>query len=163
MTLAENSLEKNFYATDWVESSQEIMGHINSQKRKLGFGSHAFCAKKFDFFKPDHSFEIQPGSVAMTFGGLEQLGSNFQEVLKYFLLQNDVKFVHFEPFVELYDRTNLFGELGYRYASERNYLSGYYNALKALEAEGKITVSREVCLLGSAFHDGWIHIDWHKN
>ena len=65
--------------------------------------------------------------------------------------------------MDLYDRTNLSGELGYRYASERNYLSGYYSALKALEAEGKITVSREVRLLGSAFHDGWIHIDWHKN
>ena len=162
VTLAENSNEKKFFAMDWVDSSQNIMRHINFQKNKLGLKSHSFVAKKFDFFNPDYSFEIEPGSVALTFGGLEQLGSNFHEVLKFFLLQKDVKFVHFEPFVELYDRSNLFGELGYRYASDRNYLNGYFSALKELESKGEIKVSREVPLMGSAFHDGWIYIDWHK-
>lgn len=52
--------------------------------------------------------------------------------------------------------------MGYRYDFDRNYLNGYFNALKSLEAQNKIGMSKEVRLMGSVYHDGWVHVSWKK-
>jgi hypothetical protein len=162
LTLAQNSKDKLLFATDWVDSSVEILKCIEAKAKLLDVEGHQFKGKKFDFFRPDFSFKLEPGSVALTFGSLEQVGTDYKKLLEYFLSQSDVTFVHIECFAELYHRKDLFSEMGYRYHYERNYLNGYFDALKTLEKDGKIKMTKEVRLIGGAYHDGWIVVHWKK-
>ena len=127
---------------------------IKVNARVLKLSSHEFFSRKFDFFRPDYSYSLEPKSVVLTFGGLEQIGSKFEPIMKYFLSQSNVRFIHLEPFVETYARNDVFSELGYQYALKRNYLNGFLRQLKELKKRGEIELELEVCLLGSAFHDG---------
>ena len=41
-------------------------------------------------------------------------------------------------------------------------MNGYFDALKTLEKDGKIKMTKEVRLIGGAYHDGWIVVHWKK-
>lgn len=98
VTLAQDTSKQLFFAADWVDSSLEIMKCIGASAKSLGFEDHKFNGMKFDFFSPDYALKLKPGSVALTFGSLEQVGTNFDKLIEYFLAQNDITFVHIECF-----------------------------------------------------------------
>ena len=144
-------------------SSQKILEFCPKNKSLFGLNDNELTAKHFDFFHPDSDFKIEPGSLVYTIGGLEQLGTSFEALLNYFLSQESVDFLHFEPITEAYDRATLFGEMGYQYAIKRNYLSGYFEKLQELEEKKIIENITYKQVIGSAFHDGWTMIHFRVN
>ena len=76
---------------------------MSKNKSLFGLNDNELTAKHFDFH-PDSDFKIEPGSLVYTIGGLEQLGTSFEALLNYFLSQESVDFLHFEPITEAYDR-----------------------------------------------------------
>ena len=162
-TLANQTTDKHFFALDWAKSSQKIFEFLSKNKSSFGLKDNELTAKRFDFFYPDNDFKIEPGSLVYTFGGLEQLGTDFEALLNYFLAQESAEFLHFEPITEAYDRTTLFGEMGYQYAIKRNYLNGYSEKLQELEEKKIIEIITHKPVIGSAFHDGWTMIHFRVN
>lgn len=159
---AENLVGKFFYSTDWVAPSVEISKLLESNKTRLNLSSHAFSSSIFNFFDPDHNLRFAPNSVVLTFGSLEQIGQKFDDLLKYFLSQDDVEFIHIEPFLECYKSDTLFDQLGLLYSQKRGYLEGYLSKLRSLNVDGAIKINSIRKILGSAFHDGWTMVTWKK-
>ena len=153
---------KNFYVTDWVDPTVKIIKRIESNKDKIGFGSHNFEGSTFDYFNLDSNFKIKDGSVVLTWGSMEQIGSNYKELLNFFLSQSKVSFIHIEPTLEFY-QNNLFDKLAYDYSVKRNYLNGYFKELFELEVSNKVNITYKKKIIGSAFHDGWTIVCWNKN
>lgn len=162
-TLSQFNENKSFYALDWASPSQKIIKYIENNKKNFKSNNNYFFSKKFDFFKPDYSFTPKENSIIFTFGGLEQVGTKYKNILNYFLSLNKVKIIHIEPFVELYDINNLMGLMGYEYSKKRNYLHGYLKSLNALKINKKIKISNISKILGSGFHDGWTLVVWTKS
>ena len=154
--------EKNFYITDWVEPTIKIAHSIEKQKSDLNLSNHNFSARLFDFFNPDTNFKLQDDSLVLTFGSMEQIGTNFTAVLDYFMSQKTQHFIHVEPFLELYDMNNEFDQLAYSYGKKRNYLDGYLSALKNLELEGLIKIEYQKRTIGRWYHDSHTIVKWKK-
>ncbi len=70
--------------------------------------------------------------------------------------------IHFETNYELYDKNSLFDNLVIHYIEKRNWLKGYFAALKVLEKNGKIRILDERKTFGSFFHDGYTVTVWEK-
>ena len=98
----------------------------------------------------------------LTFGSMEQLGGDFQNLLDFFLEQECYDFIHIEPILEIYDRDTEFDDLGFRYDEKRNYLVGFLPKLLELEKQGIIKVNCCNKIIGSEFHDGWTFLKWEK-
>jgi aspartate/methionine/tyrosine aminotransferase len=161
VAFAQRLKNKNFYVTDWVDPTVKIIKHIEANKDKMGFGSHNFNGSTFDYFNLDHNFKIKPGSVVLTWGSMEQIGSQNKELLNFFLSQSNVDFIHIEPTLELYQNT-LFDQLAHDYSTKRNYLNGYFKDLFDLEASNKVNVTYKKRIIGSGFNDSWTIICWNK-
>ena len=71
--------EKKLYGLDWAGSSVELVN-------KLG-QAHGFkmTGLRFDMFSPDMSLETTPGSVFLTMNSIEQLGSEHEKLIRFFL------------------------------------------------------------------------------
>ncbi len=134
---------------DWTKSSNAIV-------KKLGFDS-----KNFDFFEPDFSIGLQPDSAVYTVAALEQVGTRFEQFLKYLLRNKPSVVVHIEPIPELLDKNNLLDYLSIKYMEKRKYLTGYLDTLRIMEKNGiiKILEARRSGI-GSMFIDGYSIIVW---
>jgi len=154
--------EKNFHITDWVEPSIEIAKLIEKQKSILNLHHHNFTATLFDFFKPDKNFKLRDNSLVLTFGSMEQIGMEFNELLDYFMSQKTQHFLHVEPFLELYDLNTAFDSLAYSYSKKRNYLDGYLGVLKTMELNGQIKIEYKNRIIGSGYHDAHTIVKWKK-
>lgn len=134
---------------DWTKSSNEIV-------KKLGFD-----AKQFDFFEPDFSIGLQPDSAVYTVAALEQVGTRFEQYIKYLLRNKPSVVVHIEPIPELLDKNNLLDYLSIKYMEKRKYLTGYLDTLRIMEKNGiiKILEARRSGI-GSMFIDGYSIIIW---
>ena len=134
---------------DWVKSSNALV-------RNLGFH-----AEQFDFFNPNFSIGLEPESVVYTVAALEQVGTRFEQYLKY-LLRNKPKYVvHIEPIPELLDPTNLLDYLSIKYMAKRKYLTGYLDTLRVMEKNGKIKIHEaRRSGVGSKLIDGYSIIIW---
>ena len=153
---------KNFYVSDWVEPSLNIAALIEKHKNELGVNSNNFFASMVDLFKPDKNYKFEPNSIALTFGSMEQLGSDFENLLDFFLKSDCNNFIHLEPILEIYNREHEIDDLAYRYSVERNYLTGFYSHLLKLQKQSKIKIHCCQRIIGSAFHDGWTLLRWEK-
>tara|TARA_Y100000590_G_scaffold120397_1_gene137839 strand:- start:882 stop:1823 length:942 start_codon:yes stop_codon:yes gene_type:complete len=162
ISFAKKLKNKNFYVTDWVDPTIKIIKHIEQNKKALGFNSHSFDGRIFNYFNIDKQFIIEEGSVVITWGSMEQIGTQYEELLKFFLSQPNVDFIHIEPTLELYSN-NLFDQLALQYSIKRNYLNGYFTELFKLESENKINITYKKRIIGSAYHDGWSIVCWGKN
>jgi len=160
--LAMNLKNKNFYVTDWVRPTIKICSLIEKNKERLNVGTNTFKSYLFNYFDPDNNFNLAENSAIFTFASLEQLGDNYQKILKFFLNSNCKFIINMEPFTELHNTNNLVGSIGHAYSVKRNYLNGYYNSLKKLEKDEKIKIVRKIKLLGSKYHDSRNFIVWKK-
>lgn len=119
---------------DWAPVSQKI---VEALARRFGW---PIAGGRFDFFAPDRAIRFPPGSVAFTFGALEQVGERFHPYLDFLLERRPSLCIDVAGLYELYDTENLADSLAARYHLRRNYLRGYLPRLCALEQEGAITI-----------------------
>ena len=153
---------KNYFVTDWASPSLELGNVIEKNKSQFGLETHTFTSNFFNLFEPDQSYKLKPNSILLTFGSMEQLGGDIQDLLDYFLNQECNDFIHIEPIMELYNRDTEIDDLAFRYAEKRNYLVGLLPKLLELEKEGIININCCNRIIGSGFHDGWTFLKWKK-
>ena len=152
--LSELFPDKLLTGLDWTRASQRILGLIAESGRKVQ-------GLSFDMLKPSSDIRLDAGAAVLTVGAMEQLGSSFQPFLEYLLANRPSIVVHHEPIAEFYDNESLYDYLALWYHRERDYLSGYWTALKSLEAEGRIEILAAHRLhFGDPFNDPESLVVW---
>lgn len=141
--------DKQYVGLDWAKSSQGIIEKLGMENIK---------GVNFDMLSPPN-YNIDPNSVVLTVGALEQLGNNFKYILNYWIKQPVSLFVHIEPFIEMYE-DNLLDYLAKKFTLQRNYLNGYLTYLESLD---NIKIIRKHRIrFGSLYHEGWNLCMWRK-
>ena len=147
--------DKKLYGMDWSLASQKMLNLI-AKHYNMNIEAHSF-----DFYLPDENLRIADNSAIMTFAALEQVGSNYEAFLQFILKQSPAICINVECLSELYDEGNLVDYLAIKYHKRRNYLSGYLNRLRELEAEGAVTILKVQRLyFGSLYHEAYSYIVW---
>ena len=153
--LAELYPDKTLYGFDWVKSSKEIIQIVAKQYGlKLMGGT-------FNFFDPDETLTFDPLSAVLTFGALEQVGSNHRRYLDFILKRKPLLCIDVVGIHELYDEAYLLDYLALLYHKRRNYLDGYLTRLHELEEIGKIEIVKtHHQLFGNPFDDPYSYVIW---
>lgn len=150
-----NSVAK-LWGLDWAISSQQLI----NQMRELNI-DHNIHGHRFDYFQPDHNFELDHGSVVYTVASLEQIGSRWEWFVNYLLKQRPSLCIHVEPIAELLNPDVLLDNLSRKYFKKRNYLDGFLSGLREHEAAGRIRIHRaQRTGIGSLFIEGYSVIVW---
>jgi trans-aconitate methyltransferase len=144
------------WGLDWTTASQKILERL----AKAGV-DNKLHGRRFDFFEPDTSFNLAPGSIIYTSAALEQVGDRFHSFVDYLLRNKPSICIHIEPIAEFLDDSNLLDYLSVAYFKKRSYLRGFYSYLKALERDGvlKIQMARRT-YIGSLFIEGYSVVVW---
>lgn len=147
--------DKRFVGLDWAESSVKIADSLGKCLNT------AIAGRLFDYFQPDYSLDIPPDSLVITLNSLEQLGSDYTAFLDFLLEKKPALCINAEPVLEMYDDNDLIDYLAIRYHKTRNYLAGYYDALKKLESEGRVKIIKAQRVpIGNLFHEGYSFVVW---
>jgi hypothetical protein len=146
----------SLFGLDWAESSQSIINRM--ALHKIDSKIHA---KRFDYFNPDDSFNLDQDSVVYTVASLEQVGTRWRSYIEYLLRKRPKLCIHIEPVAELLDPTQLIDYLSIEYFKKRNYLEGFLDGLRQLEKEGKLQIHRaQRTHIGSLFIEGYSVVVW---
>ena len=146
---------KNLYGSDFVPSSVKLVNKI-SEAHNLNLSGF-----QFDMINPNYDIKINPNSIIYTFGALEQLGSQTENMLQYLLTNKPKLIIHLEPTLELYDENNLIDYLAIKFHKKRGYTSGYLPRLQELEKNGAIELVKIKRLeFGSLFMEGFTYFIW---
>ena len=147
--------DKTIIGLDWAKSSIKIADSLGTVLQASISGRH------FDYFAPDQTMKIPENSVIITLNSLEQVGKDYSSFLEFLLKRKPGLCVNSEPFLEMYDGNDLLDYLAIRYHNMRNYLSGYYDALRQLEQDGRIEIIKSQRVsFGNLFHEGFSFIVW---
>ncbi|HEY3917061.1 MAG TPA: class I SAM-dependent methyltransferase [Stellaceae bacterium] len=148
--------EAELWGLDWAPSSQQILARLG----RLDIG-RKISGRRFNLFAPDHDFSLAPDAAVLTVAALEQTADRFHPFVDYLLEQKPALCIHIEPIAELLDPENLLDSLSLAYFHRRNYLSGFLEHLRVLEAAGrlKIHLARRTSV-GSMFIDGYSVVVW---
>lgn len=139
---------------DWAEASGKIVERLNRFGYELAF-------QKFNMLDLNgaDSVKLSDGLV-FSFHALEQLGSNIESILTYLVRSGAKRFVHMEPFIELYDDSQ-FDIVAEKYHIKRNYLNSYLKSLEKLEKEGALKIHRIRRLgFGNRYHEAYSLVVW---
>lgn len=154
----------SFFVSDWVSETGRIIELVRSNRDKLGplLNRHRFFdLGQIDFFSPKGLCDVLPdSSLVLTWGSLEQIGTNHKQLLNELLASAAHEFLHIEPLIELYDDSRLFDFLAKQYSLKRGYLEGYLPSLEQEERKGVLSIVRKERGPGSGFHDGWSMVNW---
>lgn len=154
-TLAELFPDKALYGLDWASSAVDL---VNLIARRNGY---KLQGRRFDFFAPDESLELAPGSAVVSLCALEQIGWNHDRLLQFLLARRPLVCVHMEPLCELYDEQNLVDYLALRYHRQRNYLQGFLTKLRELDSARRIQILRvHRPQIGNIYHEGYSYVVW---
>ena len=149
--------DKNFFALDWSNNSNSIIIEAN---KKFSIN---ITPVKFDMFDPfNQNFKVNKSSSVYTVGSLEQLGTSYDKILKWFLISNFDYVMNIEPIYEFYDLNKSFDLVAAKYIKKRNWLRGYYASLLDLEKKGTIKILEKLRLFGSLYHETYNFIIWRK-
>ena len=147
--------EKKIVGLDWIEASKNI---VNEMGRVYHWN---MAGRVFDFFSPDPSLVMEPGSVVLTIGALEQTGQNYEPFLQFVLNASPSLCVHVEPICEWYDPKNPLDSLAIKFHKKRRYWEGFPDRLRALEQKGQATVIKmQRSYFGSIYLDGYSYLIW---
>lgn len=140
---------------DWADSAVEI-GRVLRDQETVNLD-----VANFDIFRPQIVEPRSKNAAMVTIGALEQVGDQYDEFLKFMRGSSFKRFVHLEPFLELYDQSHTLDFLARKYSVSRNYLNGYLSVVKSLSEEGSVhlDVVKKV-ELGGRFHLGWNICVW---
>ena len=152
---------KNFFGYDWAKSSQKILKLFEKYKKRLGISRHNFDSKKIDMFKKIKYLKIKESSACLTYGSMEQLGSNFKNFYNFIYKSPLDLIINIEPIDNLY-KNNVFDQYAYKYHRKRGYLKNYFNFLKKKEKEQKVKILKVQKFIGSEMDDGWTIIIWKR-
>jgi len=153
--LSEIFPEKSYFGSDFVPSSVDL---VNKVGEKL---NRCISAQLFNMVVPDYNFKIKRNSLVFTFGAIEQLASNFHNLINYILYQKPDRCVHIEPTIELYDENNLIDYLAIKFHEKRGYTTGLLTHLRELERDGKVEIEKVKRLgFGSLFMEGYMYYIW---
>lgn len=153
--LAQTFPGRPVFGLDWAEASVKIM---EAMATHYGW---PVTGRRFDFFAPDRDFRLLPGSVVLTFGALEQIGTRHAPFLDFLLANAPRRCVHAEVMEELYDDSNLLDALALRYHRQRNYLSGFLPRLRELEQEKRLIIEAvHHHRLGNRYNDTFSYVVW---
>lgn len=141
--------DKNLYGLDWTLSSVDIATFIGAST------GIKIVGHLFDMVYPFSSgIEMCSGSAVITVHALEQIGSEYGQLLKFLIESRPGIIVHYEPVGEFYDENNLLDFLAVLYSRKRNYLSGFLETLKAMENKGIIEIlEARRPFLGGVIHE----------
>lgn len=147
------------YGLDWAEASQKIIDKL-IDKKILDNAE----GRRFDFFNPDESFDLDSDGVIYTVAALEQVGEKHDKLVDYLIQKKPKLCVHLEPVAELLDESRLIDYLAIEYMRKRNYLSGFLTYLRKLEEAGKITIHEaRRTNVGFIFMEGYSLVVWSSN
>ena len=118
----------------------------------------------FNFFKPNFDLEVPANSVFLTAGALEQTGDQYNAFLEFVIMKKPALCVNVEPIVEFLDQDNLVDYTAYRCGVARNFLSGYIDAIKALEQQGHAEILNLVrSHFGSLMLESYCQVIWRPS
>ena len=144
---------------DWTSTSQKIIQSLADAGVETNIEG-----RKFNFYEPDESLEIQSGSCIYTVAALEQIGDQFEPFLQFLIRKRPDICLHFEPIEELLDEHSLIDGLSILYFRKRNYLRGFLTRLRELEAQGRVTIIRQQrTYSGSYYIEGHALVVWKPN
>jgi hypothetical protein len=146
----------SLFSMEWAKSGVEIINTVaNNLKDENLLG---IC---FNNFIPDYNVKLQPNSSVYTFAALEQLGTNTDNLINYWITNKASIVVNIEPMAEPLDENELLQYLSIKYFEKRGYLKDYINKLKILEQDGKIIIHDITRTgIGSLFIEGYSIIVW---
>lgn len=155
LVLAELFPNLQLCGLDWAASSQQILSGLSARIGRTIEG------RRFDMFAPDEAVTLGRGTGVLTSAAMEQIGANHAPLLDFVMARSPAICVHFEPLVELYERSSLFDDVARRYHVRRNYLTGFVPRLQELEAQGKVEILElRRTGFGSYFHEGYSVVVW---
>ena len=100
-------------------------------------------------------------SGVLTFGALEQVGKDFRPFLEFLLRRKPAICVHVECIAEFYDPARLLDYLALAYHHSRNYLEGFWTALKELEEKGMLEIlAAHHQRFGNIYDDSHSYVVW---
>ncbi len=153
--LAQLFPEKEVCGYDWTSASCRIIELLRREKGLRVAGGH------FDFYNPDKDVPVESSSGVLTFGALEQVGKNFEPFLEFLLQKRPAVCVHVECIAEFYDPSRLLDYLALAYHNRRNYLEGFWTALKKLEEENRIQIlAYHHQRFGNIYNDSHSYVVW---
>ena len=146
---------KYLFGSDFVQSSVDLVNEIARSKKINLEGS------LFDMINPNYEYQIRSNSGIFTFGALEQLASNTNNMLDYLIAQQPGICLHTEPAIELYEQDNLSDYLAIKFQGKRGYTKGLLPQLYTLESKGKIKIIKiKRLFFGSLLMEGYNLIIW---
>jgi len=138
-----------YFGLDWSLAAVALVREIGFEGRLWDLRAPTAAAAPMPF-----------GAAVVTCGALEQLGADWRPFFDYLARARPAVVVHLEPFVELYDPTQLFDFVADYYHRARGYLAGYLTHLREQEQAGAVEILHLAKHLGSRDHDGWTTCVW---
>lgn len=140
---------------DWAQPAVDLVDQIAAD--------HGLSLKgrRFDYFNIDKSIDIGPGSVVGTFCSLEQTGGRFTGFFDWLMEARPDLVISMEPSIENYRDDDLFDHLARRYVIHRQYLNGYFTAVRDAARQGRAEILWDRRPgFGSFYHEGYSLIVW---
>ncbi len=140
---------------DWAQPAVDLVTQVADD--------HGLNLKgrRFDYFNLDKSVDIGPGSAIGTFCSLEQTGERFKGFFDWLMEAKPDLVISMEPAIENYDTGDLFDYLAWRYVTHRQYLNGYFTAVRDAAGQGRAEILWDRRPgFGSFYHEGYSLIVW---
>ena len=134
LALSELFPSMELHGLDFVESAVALVEKV-SLAYSINLNSHLF-----DMANPPSDFALARNSAALSFGSIEQLGTNYRPFIDYLLSQRPMICISVEHMIELYDDNNLMDYLSILYHRHRGYPEGFLPLLQQLESNGLIHI-----------------------
>lgn len=144
------------YSMEWAKSGVELINKVAADKEdpKL-FGI------EFNNFYPNHDIKLDSNCGIYTFAALEQLSTNTDSLIEYWIDNKPNIVVNIEPIAEILDTSELLQSLSVRYFEKRNYLKNYLKKLEELENSGRIIIHDKIRTgIGSKYIEGYSIVAW---
>lgn len=156
LRLREINKDAALYSMEWAKTGVDII-----KKVAKDLNDNNLHGAVFDNFNPNFDIKLQPNSSIYTFAALEQLGSNTDSLVEYWIVNKAKIIINIEPMSEPLDDDELLQYLSISYFKKRGYLEGYINKLKYLEKKGRIVIHEIIRTgVGSLFIEGYSIISW---
>lgn len=147
--------QKILIGLDWAQPAVDLVNQV-AKDHKLNLSG-----QRFDYFNLDKAVPVDGHSVVCTFCSLEQTGKRFAPFFEWLLERKPKLVISMEPAIENYDQTILYDYLALRYVEHREYLNGYFSAVRDASAAGKVEVLHDHRpQFGSFYHEGYSTIVW---
>lgn len=140
---------------DWAQPAVDLVNQVASDHDLNLQG------RRFDYFDLDRSVDVGKGAVVGTFCSLEQTGERFSDFFDWLMQSKPDLVISMEPGIENYDTDDMYDYLAWRYVTHREYLNGYFAAVRKAADAGRAEIIHDRRPgFGSFFHEGYSTIVW---